>query len=727
MSVATMDGAAPPEPMVSDRLAAALQRAVAAQKGRGFLWCAPALASGIGLYFWLPFEPPLAVAGLALLLGISALWRGGAVPLLLLPGMAALGFGLAMVQAASVATPLLAASSPEVAVTGRVVSAYSASRNRLVMILEPAAIEGIDLEKLPVRLRLSLPEKLGKPMAGSEVSFRARLMPLPSPIEPGGFDYGRSLWFAGIGGTGRVTSAVTVLDDAAPLLWQADSWLAGIREAMGSRIRAALNEPYASFAEALITGERSSIPPKINQSLMVSGLYHILSISGLHMWLVAGGVFWAVRAVLALFPALALGWPIRKWAAAAALLMALFYMLLADSGVATTRSFVMVAIVFFAIMVDRPALSMRNLALAALVILLIEPSAVTEAGFQMSFLAVLGLVAFYEAWAKYRAAQPAEAVAVAWPRRIMNWALAAITLSLATSLVAGFSSSLPAAYHFGRIAPYGVIANGLAIPVVGVLVMPMALASALLMPLGLDWLPLQVMGKGLELVIMISDAIAALPGADEVVARPPALVAVAAAAGLILLCLLAGPSRLTGLVLMALAGLATLIPAAAPDLLIEAGGRNVALRDAAGGLVPAQGRRGRFTVETWLRTNGEEAGFAEAARRPGWSCADGLCRAELKGLRVTYVSGREGQPLDCRETDILIADFPLRGACREVPLRIDRFDLWREGAHALTIGPAGVIIATARGAQGDRPWRVTPQSRARVFPALLPEEDNSRD
>lgn len=724
MPVAAMDGATP----VGQVFTGWLARMVAAQQGRGFLWCAPALAAGIAIYFWLPFEPPLAIAGLAVLLGVFALWQGGAVPVLLLLGMLALGFGLAKLQAVSVATPLLAASSPEVTVTGRVISAYSASRNRLVMIVEPGRIEGIGAARSPVRLRLSLPEQqAGPPPAGSEVSFRARLMPLPSPVEPGGFDYGRSLWFDGIGGTGRVTSAVTVVDDAAPLLWQVDSWLAGIREAMGARIRAALEEPYASFAEALITGERSSIPPGINRSLMVSGLYHILSISGLHMWLVAGGVFWAVRAALAMSPGLALGWPIRKWAAGAALLMALFYMLLADSGVATTRSFVMVAIVFFAIMVDRPALSMRNLALAALLILLIDPGAVTEAGFQMSFLAVLGLVAFYEAWAKYRAAHPAGEVAVSWPRRIITWALAAIALSLLTSLVAGFASSLPAAYHFGRVSPYGVIANGLAIPVVGVVVMPMALASALLMPLGLEWLPLQVMGKGLELVIIISDAIAALPGADEVVARPPALAAVAAAAGLMLLCLLAGPARLAGLALMALAGVAALIPAAGPDLLIEAGGRNVALRDAAGELVPAQARRGRFAVETWLRSNGEEAGFAAAARRPGWTCGDGFCRATVKGRRVAYVSGREGQPPDCRDTDILIADFPLRGACREVPLRIDRFDLWREGAHALTIGPDRVVIATARGAQGDRPWRVIPEPRARAFPTLLPEEDNSRD
>jgi competence protein ComEC len=171
---------------------------------------------------------------------------------------------------------------------------------------------------------------------------------------------------------------------------------------MGARIHAVLDEPYASFAEALITGERSTIPAEVNRSLQVSGLYHILSISGLHMWLVAGGVFWAVRAVLALVPGLALAWPIKKWAAAAAVATGLFYLLLADSGVATERSFIMVAVVFFAVLVDRPAVSARNLALAALLILLREPEAAVDASFQMSFFAVMGLVAVYEAWSRRR-------------------------------------------------------------------------------------------------------------------------------------------------------------------------------------------------------------------------------------------------------------------------------------------------------------------------------------
>jgi len=712
MSIAMLDHAAADDAPRAAWASASLGRAIAAQQGRTFLWCAPALAAGIGVYFALPFEPGMLLLATLAVLGTLLMWFGRSAGLLMLAGITLWGFALAGFQSWQSSSPLLAATTGEVTVTGRAVSVDRSSRTRLVMILVPEHIDGIDNARLPRRLRLTLPEKAGSTPPGARVSFKARLLPLPSPVAPGAFDYGRRLWLDGIGGTGRVTSDTVTLLDGPQLMAPVESWLAALRAAMGARIHAALAEPYASFAEALITGERSTIPPEINKSLLVSGLFHILSISGLHMWLVAGGVFWSVRAALALIPGLALRFPIRKWAAAAALMMGLFYMLLAEGGVATARSFIMVAIVFFAIMVDRPALSARNLALAAVVILVLDPEAAVEAGFQMSFLAVLGLVAFYEAWARYKAergtAEPPQRHLV-W--RFAAWGITAFIASLVTSLIAGFSSSVPAAYHFGRISPYGVLANGLAIPVVGILVMPFALLAALLMPFGLEQLPLVIMGKGLELVIVISNSVAALPGANEVIARPPPIAMVVVVCGMLLVCLLAGAVRLAGFAVMAAGGLLVLAAPPPADLLIEATGQNVVLRDGAGHLVPARPRKARFAVEKWLQANGEEASLGEAAKRPGWDCVDGHCSAQVQGKSVVYVAGGEGKPLDCRGAEVLIADFPLRGLCRSVPLRIDRFDLWRHGAHAVYLSGPEPEVRTARGEQGRRPWVVVPEPR----------------
>ncbi len=304
------------------------------------------------------------------------------------------------------------------------------------------------------------------------------------------------------------------------------------------------------------------------------------------MWLVAGGVFWAVRAALAAVPFMALRYPIKKWAAAMALGMGLFYMLLADSGVATQRSFIMVAVVFFAVVVDRPALSARNLAIAALIVLALEPEAAVEASFQMSFLAVLGLVAFYETWSRWKSSRDGgERPERSLSKRMALWLLGAVAASLATTLIAGFMSSLPAAYHFGRISPYSLLANGLAIPVVAILVMPAALMAAVLMLLGLEALPLWVMEQGLRLVVAISDFVAALPGADVVTAQPSGPAILLVCVGALLLCLLQGSIRMSGLLVMAVGAALLFGPRHPPDILIERTGQNVAIRNLDGLLI----------------------------------------------------------------------------------------------------------------------------------------------
>ena len=698
------------------RLVTAIGSALAAQQGRAFLWAPVCLSAGIWSYFALPREP----SGIAVLLlglfGLALLWSARAMPALSLAALVILGFSLAQLRTDMVATPLLHATTAEVSITGTVSGVKTSGGHRITIMLKPDAVEGLTADRLPRILRLSAAEKLGVPLIGQRIAVKARLSPLPTPAEPGGFDYGRRLWFESVGGTGRIVSTVTVLDPRLPWRYWPDAMIGDVRQAMGARIRANLDGPLASFAEALITGERSTIPKEINQSLLVSGLFHILSISGLHMWLVAGGVFWTVRAALALVPAVALRHPIKKWAAAAAILMGLFYMLLADSGVATQRSFIMIAVVFFAVIADRPALSTRNLAVAAIAVLLLEPEAAIEASFQMSFLAVLGIVSFAESWNDYKSKWNESRIRHQHVlRQLAGKLMTGIVLATATSLIASTMSSIPAAYHFGRLAPYGLIANGLALPVIGFVVMPMALLAAVLMPFGLEGPPLYVMGEGLKLVMLISGWVAALPGAYVVIAQPPAAAMMTLAAGAATFCLLAGPVRHAGTGLAAFGLLLGFLEPPHPHVLIERNGGNVAIRNPLGEWVPARPRRSRFTVDKWLQSNGEEISAADAAKRPGWSCTPARCAATVAGKRLAYVAGDGKLALDCAGIDILIADFPLRGACKSVPTRIDRFDLWRHGSHAIRIDGTAVIISTARDAQGTRPWVVTPEPRKDRF------------
>lgn len=696
-------------PGIAATIGRALAEAVDLQDGRLFLWCPAALAVGIWTYFALMHEPDAIATGIlaAVVLPLALLRPAPAVLLALLVA----GFALAKFRCDSVATPLIRAVTGEVTIVGTVDSVDRARGQRMTLILRPETIQGLAADRLPVRLKLTALLRDTHAEAGDRISARARLAPIPAPVEPGGYDQGRRLWFEGIGGTGRTIGPVQVLDHQPGLDNVPARRLASLREAIAQRIGDHLDGTADSVAEALITGERAEIPRETNLSLQTSGLFHVLSISGLHMWMVAGSVFWVLRAGLALWPRLALTCPIRKWSAAGALLVAAFYMLLADSGVATTRSFLMIAVVFFAMLVDRPALSLRNLALAAIIVLLLQPEAAVDAGFQMSFMAVLGLVAFHNAWT---GRQPDEAApARHWALRAIRSMLRATMLALATTTIAGGMSSIPAAYHFGRLAPYSLLANGLAFPVIGILVMPMALLATVLMPLGLEAIPLLVMGQGLDLVLAISDFVAELPGARMMVPQPPESAVLLLAAGCSGICLLAGRvPRLAGLV-VALCGLALSLPGRqAPDILVERSGANVALRNGDGLLVPALVRKGRFSIEKWLMTDGDGALPATAARRSGWTCLAGRCTATAKGRRVAYLAGDGLGPVDCAGFDIVIASFPLRGRCRSVPLRIDRFDLWRKGAHAVFLAPSGPVVTTARDGQGLRPWRVEPEPRA---------------
>ena len=699
------------------RLRRWVHEAVEAQAGRGFLWSPVALAFGIWIYFWLAREPGWLLTGAWAVLAAAVLWAGRARPLVLLAGLLLAGFVLAKVRSEIVATPVLRASTAEVTLNGVVEDAAMSSANRIAIILAVDKIDGLSAEATPLRLRLTGTARLGLPAIGSRVVAKARLAPLPTPVMPGGFDYGRQLWFDSIGGTGRITGGIEVLATDVPARLKLTAMVETVRQEIGKSIRRHLGGVNASFAEALITGERSTIPKEVNQSLLTSGLYHILSISGLHMWLVAGGVFWIVRALLAAVPVLALRHPIKKWAAAAGLVVGYFYMLLAQSGVATQRSYIMVAVVFFAVIADRPAISVRNLALAAMVILGLEPEAATEASFQMSFLAVMGLAAYFEFWVERR--RLAERVVRQVGGRVGEAARAlatALVVSVMTSLIAGALSSIPAAYHFGRLAPYGVIANALALPVISFIVMPMALISTLLIPFGLAGWPLWVMGQGLDLVMAISNWVAGFPGAHVVVAQQSAVSTILLAAGSAALCLLAGPIRLIGVGIIAL-GLVMSRGAAGPDILIESTASNAAIRNGQGELVPALARKGRFAVEKWLLANGDEAVPAEAAKRVGWNCTGGRCLASMKGKAVAFVQETPGVRLDCGGVDILIANYPLRGACRSVAIRIDRFDVWRNGSHGIRIDGGMVTIETSRGVAGARPWVVAPEARRDKFKA----------
>jgi competence protein ComEC len=680
-----------------------------AQRERMFLWSPVFLIAGIWTYFNLHSEPSAMAVAILAVVTLVLLIIGRRRDLVLIFALVLLGFVAAKFRQEVVATPLLRAAVSESDISGYVADADNRGSSRRVLAIELDSATNVPDGELPRRVRIST-YAAANILIGDYISMKARLTPLPMPVSPGEFDYGRVLYFQSIGAMGQGKSAPIIEARPVPYKFAVRRFFHNMRSGMGARIIAVIPGPIGAFANAVITGERAAIPKEMNTSLQVSGLAHILSISGLHMSLVAGGVFWVVRAVLALFPFMALRYPIKKYAAVAALFIGLIYMLLADSGSATERSYIMIAVMFFAMLVDRPAVSMRNLAIAAVLILLVTPEESMGASFQMSFLAVMGLAAFFEYWNH----RPVDVKQYAKSRgvRFANYVGKHMVGSLLTTIVAGGLSSIAAAYHFGRMAPYGTIANGLSLPVVGIFVMPPALASALLMPFGLEEWPLKVMEFGLKITMWISDVVASWPGANVLIAKPALNSIVVMVLGAAILCIGVGRFRFVGVASMAM-GFFTMELGQRPQILIEERASNVAVLDRTGQYVFADRSKGKFAGEKWLQGNGEITTMDAASKLEGWTCAENMCFADVNEKSVAYIHEQAGE-WTCPPVDIVIADFPLRYACREVPIRIDRFDVWRHGAFALTVVDDQVQMTNVKAEQGDRPWVFV--SRARPTP-----------
>jgi competence protein ComEC len=690
------------------RLAEGASESFVAERDRWTLWLPALLAVGIGAYFLLPVEPPLwlgAVLPAALLLAAVAVRRRPAPRLLLVAlAVTGLGFGAAELRTAAVVAPILVKRFGPVEVTGRIIQADDLERGGR-LLLEEVAVPGLAADRTPERVRLRVRRDLGDLRPGERVTVRAVLLPPPGPVAPGAFDFQRQAFFAGLGATGYAVAPPVRIGGGTPAS-RFDLWLIGLRQTVNDRIVAHIDGPAGAMASALLTGQRTAIPESDMQAMRDSGLAHLIAISGLNIGLVAAIVFFAVRAVLALADPLALRFPIKKWAAVAALFATLGYTLLAGQSAPTERSFLMTAIVLLGVMLDRTALSMRLIAWAAAVLLLFNPEYLLGVSFQLSFAATLALIAVYET---LRGRLAPLRAGLGW------WQRAGLYLAgvLLTSVVAGLATGPYVVFHFGRFALYGVAANMIAVPLTGFWIMPWGLLAFALMPFGLESLALVPMGWGVEGVLWTARTVAAWPGAVTLLPAMPTYGLMIVTLGGLWLALWRRRWRLAGLPVIAL-GLATGLLVRPADVLIAADGGLMAVRGADGSLTLSSARAGRFSAEGWLRLDGQDGGA------PIWPetgvTADGRLRCDALGCiyraagRVVALMRRPAALAeDCGAAGVILSREPVRARCRSARLVVDRFDLWRNGSYALWLGPAGVRVEHARGVRGERPWVLDPR------------------
>ena len=662
------------------------------QRGYLFPWVPVCLAAGIGGYFAAPAEPsmPLYVAAAVAGMVLSILaWRSG-------PEIAPIPLALALVLAgvclAGARAHMVGATVLEWRyygpIAGRIVKIDRSASDALRLTLDQVVLDDTAPRRTPPRVRISLHGEQGffTPRPGQRVAMTGHLAPPSGAVEPGGFDFRRHAWFARLGAIGYTRAPAVVMRPAQrhALL------LARARMALSARVQAALPGDTGAFAAVIMSGDRSGIGQDTLEALRASNLAHLLAISGLHMGLLAGVVLGALRLAFAVVPVIGLRVPARKLSAGGALLAAAGYLALSGGNVATERAFVMVAVMLVAVMVDRRAISLRAVAVAAIIVLLLRPEALLGPGFQMSFAATTALVAVF-GWLRDHA-----------PGKAPRWARPVLAVVL-SSFIAGLATAPVAAAHFNLFARFGLLANLLSVPLMGVLVMPAAVLAACLMPLGLEAPALWVMGGGLDWILGVAHRVAALPQARGAVISPGGMVLPLLALGALWGILWQGRARLAGIAPM-LTAFVLWAHAERPAILIAEDGGLVGVMTPEGRAL-SRDRGSGFVARNWLENDGDTADQAVAAAR--WSdriAAPGEDNAAVAGGRLIHVRGkRAARDLVCKAGDWVVMNVPAPE--RNLPCRVfDARYLRDTGALAIRIAGGRADIRGANAVAGRRLW-----------------------
>lgn len=676
----------------------------ALEKAAPMPWAAVAIGVGIGVYFGLKTEPHVIVAP-AIFVIVAILFMVGRWPLLTgAAALAAVGFIAADFRTSQQDAPVLERPLRIQAIEGRIVTIEDRPDDqRLTIALH--SVETLPKEQTPARARVTWRGERYTGNAGDIISVRAKLSPPPPPVAPGAFDFARQLYFQRIGAVGFAVTPPEVLTSGAGSFSR--TWRTTIeqrRDALKDRILNAAPTRGGAIVAAVVTGKRDAITLDATNALRDSGLAHLLAISGLHMGLATGLVFFTVRLGLAMAPQIALRYPIKKWAAMAALFSGVFYLILSGGGWSARRAFIMAGVMFIAILFDRRALSMRNVAIAAIIILLTTPEALFQPGFQMSFAAVAALIAIYELW-RERSAPERD---IGWGGRIRRYGVGlAATDTIAATATAPFGL-----YHFHRAAIYSLPANLIAMPVMGFWVAPTAIVALCLSPLGLDGWAWRLSASGMEFIVSVGESVSGMPGAVAMTPQWPGSAIILMAVGGLFFLISRAPWRIAGVGLVAISAVIA-ATAPSPFLFVSPTGKNAMILRP-GETIPYAyfPNREKFALGRWRELLGltaiesREKALPEIATCDARGCIVTLSTPSNETLLVSLLEDPLALREDCARADVIVAFFPVDGwdwkRC-EATL-IDRRSAWRRGAHAVYFAGNGVNVRSSRSTRGDRPW-----------------------
>ncbi|MBC2669637.1 ComEC/Rec2 family competence protein [Novosphingobium piscinae] len=688
-----------------------IERFLAERQYDGAAWLAVAFACGIAAWFALPRAGQwVAFIGLGLFGGVAALKRRpsdasmplGRIALGTMAAVLAAGVAHVWMRSELVGTPGIArpfAGMIEGRVLSRIIRPADGEWRLVLATRDPLSLRRV----IRVRLRVpqaAMPANLGD---GARVRVKVRLMPPAPPLLPGGYDFARAAWFEGLAATGVALGpiAVQAAGKTAP-------GLPALRATLSAHITTRLPGSAGGIAAALASGDRGGIARADEEAMRDAGLSHLLSVSGLHVSAVVAAGYLVGLRLLALWPWLALRLRLPLWAAMGAAVAGGFYTVLTGSEVPTVRSLVGSLLVLLAVALGRDPLSLRLLALSALVVMLAWPEAVIGPSFQLSFAAVLAIVALHAVPAvRDRLAAREEPAWQAGMRRLGGLLLTGLVIELALLPIGLF--------HFHRAGLLGALANVVAIPLTTFVIMP-AVALALALDLvGLGAPAWWCAGQALALLLRLAHGVAEVPAA---VALTPAFGPgpfLLLLGGGLWLALWPGPVRRWGLLPIALGGVAALT-ARAPDVLVSNDGRHVAVT----GLVPGhlavlRDPRPGFAQDRLNEMAGLDTTLVPLTGLPQTTCNTDFCSVVLqrraRSWHLLLARGSDPVPLRdlaaaCERVDLVIAPRWLPASCRPRWRKIDRHSLAQTGGVAIDL-LAG-RIETVRRERDDHGWQVPP-------------------
>jgi competence protein ComEC len=685
------------------RLSARLEALAERERDQLPLWLPVGMIAGISAWFyfgsagaWTAFLCLALAAALGLAGGAGRTRWGRALAFFCLA--AAFGCGNVWWKAERVAAPRL--ERPRLA-------SFEAEIERFQRLPAREAVRLVlktDGAALPPRLRVNVDQEDASAalVPGARVRLRAWLMPPAPAAVPGAYDFARAAWFQGIGGTGRALD-IAVVAPPASQSWPAR--LATWRQSLADHVRAQLPGAEGGIAAALATGDQGGIPEEDAEAMRRSGLAHLLSVSGLHLTAVVGAVMLLTLKLLALSPALALRFRLVLVAAAAGALAGIAYTLLTGAEVPTVRACIAALLVLLGLALGRDALTLRLLAVGALAVLILWPETLPGPSFQLSFAAIMAIVALHEhPRVQALLSRRDEPFYAKGGRFLLGLVLTGLAVELALTPIALF--------HFHRAGLYGALANIVAIPLTTFVVMPLEALALLLDLAGLGAPVWWLTGQALSFLLALAHAAAGAPGAVAMLPTMPVSAFALLVAGGLWICLWRTKLRRLGLV-PAAAGALLALTAPAPDILVTGDGRHLALRAGDGRLAILRGRAGDYVRSLLSENSGGEAEFLEVEQLPEAACSADLCAVSLVrgGRTFRLLATRSDRFVDvpafaraCAQADMVVSDRRLPRTCRPRWLKADRDFLAAAGGLALRLGRRPQIETVAESV-GAHPWR----------------------